>query len=153
MSPPAPPSPLTAHLGYWLRLVSNTVSHAFAGRLAALDVGVAEWVLMRHLFDGGPTSPGDLAAAMGMTRGAISKLEDRLIDRGLLARVPDAIDRRRHRLLLTEEGRTLVPRLAALADDNDAAFFGALDPGVRATFGEALRMVAAAHGLHHPPLT
>lgn len=148
-----PPSPLTAHLGYWLRLVSNTVSHAFAGRLAALDVGVAEWVLMRHLFDGGPTSPGELAAAMGMTRGAISKLEDRLLDRGLVARVPDATDRRSHRLLLTGEGCALVPRLAALADENDAAFFGDLDPGVRAALGEALRAVAAAHGLRHPPLT
>ncbi len=35
------PSELTEHLGYWLRLVSNHVSHTFAARLAAKDVTVA----------------------------------------------------------------------------------------------------------------
>ena len=44
-------SDLTAHLGYWLRLVSNHVSHAFAQKLEAENVTVAEWVMMRSLYD------------------------------------------------------------------------------------------------------
>jgi hypothetical protein len=35
-------SELTAHLGYWLRHVSDHVSHAFARKLASQDVTVAE---------------------------------------------------------------------------------------------------------------
>ena len=38
MPSPPPVSDLTAHLGFWLRTVSNHVSHAFAGRLAAQGV-------------------------------------------------------------------------------------------------------------------
>jgi hypothetical protein len=42
------PSSLESHLGYWLRYVSNHVSHAFALKLAALEVTAAEWVVLRE---------------------------------------------------------------------------------------------------------
>lgn len=148
----SPPSPLTAHLGLWLRLVSNHVSLSFARRLASLDVTVAEWVLMRMLFDADDMAPSDIAAAMGMTRGAISKLADRLVERRLVAREPDRVDRRSHRLSLTAEGRALVPQLATLADENDAEFFGSLDAATRRTLEEVLRDIVAAHHLVHPPV-
>ena len=45
-------SPLESHLGYWLRYVSNHVSHAFALKVAARGVTVAEWVVLRELYDG-----------------------------------------------------------------------------------------------------
>ena len=38
---PRPASDLTSHLGYWLRYVSNHVSHAFARKLTG-DAHVAE---------------------------------------------------------------------------------------------------------------
>ena len=44
-------SDLETHLGYWLRFVSNHVSHAFSLKLQARDVTVAEWVVLRELFD------------------------------------------------------------------------------------------------------
>ena len=47
MSQPVPE--LTDHLGYWLRQVSNHVSQGFARKLAAQDVTVAEWAVMRVL--------------------------------------------------------------------------------------------------------
>ena len=46
-------SDLTAHLGYWLRYVSNHVSHAFARKVEARGVTVAEWVLLRQLLESG----------------------------------------------------------------------------------------------------
>ncbi len=146
------PSPLTAHLGYWLRLVSNHVSHAFAARLAGLNVTVVEWVLLRELHDHDHLPPSELAASMGMTRGAISKLSDRLIARQLLHREPDPVDGRGLRLSLTAKGRALVPQLAALADQNDEAFFGSLDPASRQALEHTLRALVATHRLTHPPL-
>ena len=47
MSAPSPPSALDAHLGYWLRFVSNHVSLGFSQKLAAREVTLAEWVLLR----------------------------------------------------------------------------------------------------------
>jgi DNA-binding MarR family transcriptional regulator len=134
-----PVSALTAHLGYWLRMVSNHVSQAFAAKVAARGVTVAEWVLLRTLYDREPTAPSRLADGLGMTRGAITRLADRLIAKGLVAREADSDDGRAQTLALTPRGAALVPELAALADRNDAEVFDALDPGER----DALRRLLA----------
>src|ERR1700734_275603 len=100
-------SPLDSHLGYWLRFVSNQVSHAFSLKLAARDVTVAEWVVLRELFDRDAVVPSALAVALGMTRGAVSKLADRLTAKDLLQRRENETDRRFQALALTEPGRAL----------------------------------------------
>jgi DNA-binding MarR family transcriptional regulator len=117
---------LDAHIGYRLRQVSNHVSHSFARKLAAEDVTAAEWVLMRMLYDKPPIPPSRVAELMGFTRGAISKLADRLIAKGFVVREADARDGRAQTLALTAKGRRTTPRLAALADRNEAECFGHL---------------------------
>lgn len=121
-----PPSELDDHLGYWLRYVSNHVSHAFASKVEEHGVTVAEWVLLRALFDAGEMNPSQLAEIIGMTRGAISKLVERLCQKELLNRTLSAGDRRYQMIGLTAVGRQLVPTLARLADENDREFFGHL---------------------------
>lgn len=145
-------SALTDHLGYWLRRVSNHVSHAFARKLDAAGVSVAEWVMLRELFDVEAMAPSLLAGRMGMTRGAISKLADRLLARGLLIRTANPDDGRGHSLSLSPEGRRLTPRLAALADANDAETFDCLSPDERATLAALLRAIAERRNLTSPPL-
>lgn len=144
-------SALTDHLGYWLRLVSNAVSASFARRLQAEGVTVAEWVLLR-LVMAGEGQPSALARQMGMTKGAISKLADRLEARGLLARQADPQDGRAQLLRLTDAGAALVPRLAAMADTNDAAFFGVLAEEERATLKALIHKMADRHGLTETPV-
>src|SRR5215831_9975735 len=112
-------SALQSHLGYWMRLVSNHVSGAFAEKLSARQVSVAEWVALRELYDCAQ-SPSLLAQKMGITRGAVTKLADRLLARKLVTRAASAEDGRAQILSLTGQGRALVPHLAALADRNDA---------------------------------
>jgi len=121
-----PVSPLSGHLGFWLRTVSNHVSQAFAAKLAARGVTVAEWVVMRSLYGKDPTAPSRVAAGIGMTRGAITKLADRLIAKSLAVRRSNAEDGRSQTLALTKRGLELVPELAQLADRNDAEFFDLL---------------------------
>ena len=142
---------LTDHLGYWLRLVSNHVSHGFARLIEAKGVTVAEWVVLRELHDVPSLAPSRLAERMGMTRGAISKLADRLVAKALVDRQDDPVDGRAHSLALTPAGRRLVPELARMADANDAAFFGSLSTRERTAIEAALRKVAAARGLKDPP--
>ena len=55
-------SSLKSHLGYWIRYVSNHVSHAFSLKLAAVGVTVAEWVILRELY-GAESAPSVLADA------------------------------------------------------------------------------------------
>ena len=144
-------SDLETHLGYWLRFVSNHVSHAFSLKLQARDVTVAEWVVLRDLLDGDGVPPSLLADRLGMTRGAISKLADRLVAKELVERTASTEDRRQQTLALTAAGRKLVPALSALADRNDAEFFGHLKPAERAALEKTLRGIVRRHDLKTIP--
>lgn len=151
---PSPPavSELTAHLGFWLRAVSNHVSHAFARKLAAEDVTVAEWVMMRALYGKAPMAPSRLADEMRMTRGAITKLADRLIDKALIIRKASRDDGRAQTLALTPRGNSLVPKLAALADRNDAEFFGHLTAAEQKTLERLLKRMIERSNITEMPL-
>lgn len=146
-----PVSDLEAHVGYWLRLVSNAVSQGFARKLEAEGVTPAEWVALRRLYDADAVSPSRLAEQLGMTKGAISKLADRLTDKGLATRIADPDDGRAHALSLTAIGRAKTPTLAALADQNDAESFTCLDADERATLERMLRKIVVARGLSGAP--
>lgn len=145
-------SPLEAHLGYWLRFVSNQVSHAFSLKLAARDVTVAEWVVMRELYACDAVVPSTLADRIGMTRGAISKLADRLAAKALVVRTTSDEDRRYQALALTAKGRALVPKLAALADQNNSEFFGHLSAAERQSIEKVMREIVHRHGLKSVPV-
>ncbi|KUL94886.1 MarR family transcriptional regulator [Bosea sp. WAO] len=145
------PADLQSHLGYWLRMVSNAVSYSFARKVEAEGVTVAEWVFLRMLYDVEAISPSALAARMGMTRGAISKLGDRLVAKELVLRSGDGAGGRGQRLLLSTSARSLVPRLAALADANDADFFGSLSAAERGAMEQLLRKIARDRSLNQPP--
>ncbi len=145
-------SDLTTHLGYWLRYVSNHVSQSFARKVEVHGVTVAEWALMRQLLEVETLAPSSLAECMGMTRGAVSKLADRLIAKSLLTRAANPQDGRAHTLSLTRAGRILVPRLAALADANDAEFFDDLASKDRAALLRILREIIEKHGLKSMPV-
>ncbi len=149
---PAAVSELTDHLGYWLRIVSNHVSYAFARRLSDKDVTVAEWAMMRVLFGRGPVAPSELAMKMGLTRGAVTKLADRLIGKGLAAREEGQKDRRTQTLRLTARAEALVPELAAAADQNDLEWFGSLPDGERRALERILKTMAARLALTSIPV-
>lgn len=149
---PSEPSPLDAHVGYWLRFVSNCVSHAFRQKVEALGVTVAEWVVLRQLLASGATAPSGVAEALGMTRGAISKLVDRLLSKKLVTRTAGQDDKRFQTVALTPAGRKLVPTLAALADANDAEFFGHLGDEQRMQLMELMKDIVRRHELKNVPV-
>jgi DNA-binding MarR family transcriptional regulator len=145
-------SDLTSHLGYWLRYVSNDVSFGFGRKLASRDVTVAEWVVLRELYGAGAVAPSQLADRLGLTRGAISKLAERLIAKSFVSRRADPVDGRAQTLTLTTHGRNIVPVLAALADENDAEFFAHLSATERAEMERILRDIVARRGLKSIPV-
>jgi len=143
---------LEDHLGYWLRFVSNHVSQAFARKVQEQGVTVAEWVVLRALFDVAEVNAGGLVERVGLTKGAVSKLVERLVNKGLVNCVADEQDRRVQWLKLTSAGRKLVPVLAALADQNDEEFFGHLSAKQREELAGALQEIVWRHGLKDLPV-
>lgn len=145
-------STLDAHLGYWLRYVSNHVSHGFKAKVETRGVTVAEWVVMRALYDVEVGAAHVLADQLGLTRGAVSKLIDRLVAKSLVKKRSSKNDRRYQELALTPSGRDLVPLLAALADANDEEFFDALKRQEREFLADLLKRIVQARGLKTAPI-
>ena len=113
---------------------------------------MAEWVVMREMFDDEETSPGVLAERIGMTRGGVSKLVDRLVSKKLITRRERSDDRRFQSIALTTVGRRLIPQLAAMADQNDVEFFHPLSAGERAALITTMKKLVQAHGLQTLPI-
>lgn len=143
---------LAAHAGYLMRMVSNAVSHAFAGKMAGEGVTVAEWAMLRSLYGSDAIAPTALAARMGMTKSAISKLAERLLEKGLVERAGNPRDKRGHSLSLSPAGIAKVPVLAGLADENDATFLGVLDAGEQRDLRTLLHRLIEEHGLSAMPV-
>ncbi|MBA2655228.1 MAG: MarR family transcriptional regulator [Gammaproteobacteria bacterium] len=136
-----------------MRLVSNNVSHAFARRLESSGVTVAEWVILREMHSKeAVTSPGQIADLTGLTRGAVSKLIERLLQKSLVTRVEAIGDRRFQDIQLTNDAIILVPKLAALADQNDEEFFSILTKVEKNQLIAILKKVATHQQLTKAPI-
>lgn len=146
-------SQLEDHLGYWLRFVSNHVSRRFQQLLEAEGTSVTEWVALRALFEQVETSHAELMQRLGMTKGAASKIVSRLEEKGLAQRRPAGSVQRVQVLSLTRKGKALVPRLSALADQNDAHFFGHLSAEQRKALRGILETLVVHHQFKEIPVT
>lgn len=148
----APLPDLEAHLGYWLRRISNHVSTEFARGLQARQVSVAEWVALRHLYGRSDFTPGELARVLGMTRGAVSKVLDKLKSKGLVTNQTKPQDHRVQVLSLTLEGTRLLPELVQIADRNDRKHFDCLSAEEQATLKKLLQKLTGVHQWHDVPV-
>jgi DNA-binding MarR family transcriptional regulator len=128
-------SHLHDHQGYWLRCLSNAVHQSFELKLAQLEVTVAQWVVMRMLYDKKNISLTQLVKHLGVDKSSLSRMLERLVQKKLITRDTD-IDRRSIRVNLTRKGRRLVPEMAKLADENDQEFFKSLSNTKRKEFQE-----------------
>ena len=136
-------SQLTDHIGFWMRLVSNHVSGQFASRLEAHGITVSEWVILREIY---------LADVIGFTKGAVSKIIDRLEVKDLITRKSSPADGRAQILKMAPKGNKLLPLLASEADENDEAAFGFLSDKKKDDLKKILQEVAKHAGLHRYPV-
>lgn len=149
-------SALEDHVGYWLRFVSNHVSQAFTAKVETEGVTVAEWVVLREMFDHSSINPSRLAERMALSRGAVSKLIDRLVAKDLVEKktgkeFPSNLDGRYQTVELTTAGRKLVPELAKLADVNDREFLGHLSAKQKAGLVLLLKEIVSVNGWRTTP--
>jgi DNA-binding MarR family transcriptional regulator len=142
---------LESHLGYWLRRVSNAVSGAFARALQEKQTSVAEWVLLRELHERGKAAAGELADLLGLTRGAVSKIIDKLEAKDWVQTDAKEGDNRYRLLSITRAGRRSLPVLAQIADQNDSAYFDCLSAKEKVVLRELLVKLAKHNRIHDVP--
>lgn len=151
--PKTQPSHLFSHLGFWMRLVSNHVSSSFARHLDRRGVTLAEWVVLREMYQANQiTSPGRIAELTGLTKGAISKLISQLLEKKLVSRKESKQDRRYQDIQLTPKGLYLIPKLAAVADQNDASCFAVLSKSEQKSLSKILMKLADTYQIKTLPI-
>ncbi|OAI50247.1 hypothetical protein AYO37_01285 [Opitutia bacterium SCGC AG-212-L18] len=119
-------SDLYRHLGYWHNRFGQRVHVGFERKLAVYDVTVSQWCVMVTLYQGRADTVRGISRLLCLDGGAVTRLADRLEDKGLLVRLPDEADERSVKFALTGEGKVLVSKLAEAADRNDEEFYGVL---------------------------
>jgi DNA-binding MarR family transcriptional regulator len=84
--------------------------------IGPLGLNITEWYVLRALYDEDGLSASRLALLVCRHPSSITALLDRMEERNLLRREIDAQDHRSVQIFLTEQGRTLQPRVEAAAD-------------------------------------
>ncbi len=114
-------------------------------------VGLADYrptmqslAVLEHLAATGPLTVGEMADHLDRSQAATSEIVERLVDREMLARMPDERDRRRVLVWLTPAGRTsLEEARRVLSDDLLLSAFGQLDAGERVRLTESMKRLLA----------
>src|SRR4051794_19698860 len=102
-----------------LRLVSRVriaVMDALDAELAPFDISAAQMMVLGTIATGEADSAAGLCKGISYDPGAMTRMIDRLEQKGLLRRTPRPDDRRTQSLELTPEGKALCPKLSAAKD-------------------------------------
>ncbi|RIV41474.1 MarR family winged helix-turn-helix transcriptional regulator [Micromonospora radicis] len=110
-----------------LTRAERLLSRRVGGVLADEALSIEAWRVLSLLADGLGHPMSEVAAEASLPPGTLTKLVDQLVDRNLVFRRVDPIDRRRIRAYLSARGRREHERLAALVQAELAGLAGADD--------------------------
>jgi len=107
------------------------------------ELSFSQMKALHYLHEQTDLSVKSLGEALGLSLGAMSRAADELVQRGLMDRTEDAVDRRIKRLRLTPEGRELVQKMRELRMAGFEQFVATLAPKERAQLAKALEPILA----------
>jgi DNA-binding MarR family transcriptional regulator len=140
-------------LPYRLSITSNLVSDAIARTYDTLfGLSITEWRLVAVVAETGGITQGQIGQRTRMDKVTVSRAAIALVERGLMAREANPGDRRSHRLVLTEAGRTLYAAIAPKAIELERRIFESFTAEELAGFTAMLRRIGAVALALEPPV-
>jgi DNA-binding MarR family transcriptional regulator len=118
--------------------------------LAEGEITLAQLAALMLLEDGRPRPVNDIAARLGRSLSAASRLLDQLARRRLLKRQADPADRRVRLLVIAERGRALLAALLERRAAAQLALMERLSPAERERVLEGMALLAEAAGRPEP---
>lgn len=100
-------------VAYLMGQVRMKLHEAVDRELAQYDITTAQWVVMLYVANGMADKPSEICALQSYDPGAMTRMLDRLEQKGFIRRVPSPNDRRVVNLELTPEGKAAYPRILA----------------------------------------
>lgn len=118
---------------------------AFVERsVAALDIGLSDFMILEALLHKGPLTMSELCEAALITNASMTAAIDRLEARAFVERVADKQDRRVRRVQLTAQGTTLIKRLYARHERDLDEVMSVVSPAERAELRRGLKAIGLA---------
>ncbi|MCS1407335.1 MAG: Transcriptional regulator HosA [Verrucomicrobia subdivision 3 bacterium] len=122
------------------------LNQAFRRRITHLELTPDQFTVMRSLLEGDPEgmTQRQLTETISSDPNTIASLLERMERAGFLERKPHEKDRRAHRILPLEKGRTTYEQARDIAVQLQSEVLGALPEEKREAFLESLTLIADA---------
>jgi DNA-binding MarR family transcriptional regulator len=130
---------LGRRLGYLLKHAQLLMAELNAKALAPYGIDARELGVLLVLADREPTSQQQAAQRLGIDRTTMVAMLDTLEGKGLVSRHPDADDRRRNVVELTDTGKDTLRRAAKANDDAEREFLAPLSEQAAQQLRESLQ--------------
>ena len=141
-----PPQPANAHALQALQLIPRLYRWAVASMQAnhlGRDLSLRQLGVLYALREG-ESSPGQLARRLRVTPAVVTGLIDRLERQGYVRREAEPADRRRFRLVLTENGLAVSREVQQALASELAAQFASASPEQLQELGRSMQLVERA---------
>lgn len=137
------PNDVPENLGLLIGMVRTEIVRAIEAQLQEKGIGLrfTQFVIIKRLAALGPMSASELARAVELDGGAMTRQLDQLEAKGFLRRVPHEQDRRALRIELTQAGQALCQQITGCSEHVINAAQASLTPVERAQLYDYLGRV------------
>jgi DNA-binding MarR family transcriptional regulator len=132
---------LSRRLGYLFKHAQLRMAELTAAALAPYVIDGRELGVLLVLADGQPASQQQAAQRLAIDRTTMVAMLDTLEGKGLVSRHPDADDRRRNVVELTDAGRDILQRAVKASDDAERALLAPLSPRAAQQLRDSLQAI------------
>jgi DNA-binding MarR family transcriptional regulator len=137
---------VSRRLGYLLKHAQLRMAELTAAALAPYVINGRELAVLLVLSDGPPASQQQAAQRLAIDRTTMVAMLDTLEGKGLVSRHPDADDRRRNVVELTNAGRDILQRAVKASDDAERALLAPLSPRAAQQLRDSLQAIVTDPG-------
>jgi MarR family transcriptional regulator, multiple antibiotic resistance protein MarR len=99
-----------------IRRLRDVQAEALDRELAPFEVNATQFTILASLMSGGANCASALCRRVSYDPGAMTRMVDRLVRKGLVRRAVSLDDRRRLHLEVTDQGKAVYPELQARAE-------------------------------------
>ncbi|MCB1877941.1 MAG: MarR family transcriptional regulator [Chromatiales bacterium] len=130
-------------LGFAIHRAAVYLHRAFGQRLRPYELTPEQFALLSRLWEEDGVPQRVLAERLLKDRPTVTRILDRMVDKGLVTRRMDPADRRSYSICLTDKGRELQAPLVRLAMEVRECAFAELDEDERERVRQILNRISA----------
>ena len=132
---------------FWIYRLNHVLQEAFNEQLKHHDITWPQWMVLNVLDEGIANTPAVIASQLGADRSGITRLLDRLENKGFILREHDRLDRRSIKLKMTPKGKKLMAEINHKAHEHQQQFLSELHLSERRGFKKELQKMLKSRGI------